>query len=344
MVATRDVYDVLGVKRGASEKEIRSAYRKLARKYHPDVNPGDKSAEEKFKEINRANEVLSDPEKRKKYDKYGDKWEYADQIEEMQKRQSAGDYFRRAGAGSGPAGGTGGSYDFDAGDLGDLGDIFGGIFRGRGRRQPAKRKGDDIDYRVEVSLEEAFNGTARTIQMQAPQTCPTCGGTGQVAGATCHNCQALGSTIELKRLEVKIPAGVQEGSRVRVAGKGQPGTGEAPPGDLYLVVSVLASERFERRGDDLHEEIPVPLVDAVLGGEVAVPTPRGKVMLTIPPQTQNGRTFRLAGQGMPRLGGSGKGDLFAKVRVVLPSELSPREQALFEELRSLRSPQAGNAA
>lgn len=339
MVATKNLYEALGLKREASEKEIRSAYRKLARKYHPDVNPGDKAAEQKFKEITSAYEVLSDAEKRKKYDKYGDKWEYADQIEEMQRHQSAGDYFRRAGQRRGAAGDTGGpQFDFDVD--GDLGDVLGGIFRGRSRRQTTSRKGQDIDYPIDVTLEEAHNGATRTLSMQVPETCTACGGTGMVAGATCHVCQGLGSTIGTKRLEVKIPAGVQSGSRVRIAGKGQPGSGGGPPGDLYLVVSVQPHGRFERRGDDLYEEVPVPLLDAILGGEVEVPTFRGRVMLNVPPQTQNGRTFRLAGQGMPHLNGSAKGDLFAKVRVVLPASLSPREKELFDELRELQTVEA----
>lgn len=342
-MATRDLYEVLGVKRTASEKELRSAYRKLARKYHPDVNPGDKQAEAKFKEINNAYEVLSDAEKRKKYDKYGEKWEYADQIEEMQRKQSAGDFFRRAGqtAGTGTAGQPGGGFDFD---IGDLGDLFGGAFRGRTRRQPAKRKGDDIEYPMSVSFEEAASGATRTLQLQTPEPCSVCGGTGQVAGATCYKCEGLGSTIETKRLEVKIPAGVQQGSRVRIAGKGQPGIGGGPNGDLFLIISLQPSERFERKGDDLYEEVPVPLVDAMLGGEVEVPTIKGRVWLTIPAQTQNGRTFRLAGQGMPHLNGTGKGDLYAKVRVVLPSSLSSREKEIFEELRGLRKAAAGTSA
>ena len=329
MMATKDLYEILGVKRGASEKEIRSAYRKLARKYHPDLNPGDKAAEERFKEINNAHEVLSDPEKRKKYDKYGDKWEYADQIEQMQRQQSAGDFFRRSQQGHS----TGGNFDFETD--GDLGDIFGNLFRQRPRRQPARRKGEDIDYPLEATLEEAANGTTRTLQMQVPETCKACGGTGQIAGATCHVCQGLGSTIELKRIEVKIPAGVQEGSRVRIAGKGQPGINGGPNGDLYLIISLRPHDRFERRGDDLYEDVAVPLTDAVLGGEVEVPTMRGRVMLSIPPTTQNGRTFRLAGLGMPHLNGNGKGDLYAKVRVVLPTRLGEREKKLFEELRGL---------
>jgi DnaJ-class molecular chaperone len=328
MMATKDLYEILGVKRGASDKEIRSAYRKLARKYHPDLNPGDKAAEERFKEINNAHEILADPEKRKKYDKYGDKWEYADQIEEMQRQQSTGDYFRRSQrTSSAPEG----DFGFD----GDLGDIFGNLFRQRGRRQPAQRKGQDIDYPLEVTLEEAANGTTRMLQMQVPETCSACGGTGQVAGAVCHVCEGLGSKIELKRIEVKIPAGVQEGSRVRIAGKGQPGLNGGPNGDLYLVISLKPSDRFERRGDDLYEEVAVPLTEAILGGEVEVPTLRGRVMLSIPPETQNGRTFRLAGQGVPHLSGTGKGDLYAKVRVVLPTKLSDRERKLFEELRGI---------
>jgi DnaJ-class molecular chaperone len=338
MMATKDLYEVLGVKRDSSDKEIRSAYRRLARKYHPDVNPGDKEAEAKFKEINAAHEVLSDPEKRKKYDKYGDKWEYADQIEEMQRQQSAGDFFHRAQQGR--TGNADYNFDTDA----DLGDIFGNIFRQRPRRQPAKRKGEDIEYPLDVTLEEAGNGTMRTLSMQVPETCTTCGGTGQVAGATCHVCQGLGSTIGTKRIEVKIPAGVTDGSRVRIAGKGQPGINGGPNGDLYLIISIRPHERFERKGDDLYEEVSVPLTDVVLGGEVEVPTMRGRVMLNIPPQTQNGRTFRLAGLGMPHLNGSGKGDLFAKVRVVLPTRLGDREKQLFEELRDLQKAGAISAS
>jgi len=331
MMATKDLYEVLGIKRDASAKEIRSAYRRLARQYHPDVNPGDKGAEERFKEINNAHEILSDAEKRRKYDKYGDKWEQADQIEEMQRQHTAGDFFRRSQRSSaGPSGVPG--FDVD----GDLGDIFGGIFHQRPRRQPAKRKGEDIDYPLEVTLEEATQGTARTLQMQVPEQCAVCGGTGQVAGATCHVCQGLGSTIGLKRLEVKIPAGVQAGSRVRVAGKGQPGLHGGPNGDLYLLISVKAHERFERKGDDLYQEVPVRLTEAVLGGEIEVPTMSGRVMLNVPPETQNGRTFRLAGLGVPHLNGNGRGDLYAKVKVVLPSKLGQRERDLFEELRNLQ--------
>lgn len=329
-MAMTDFYTVLGVGRDASEKEIRTAYRKLARKYHPDVNPGDKSAEQRFKSINNAYEVLKDPDKRKKYDKYGDKWEYADQIEEQQRRTGTHDYFRRS---TGTAGAGGPDYgDIDLGS--DLGDLFGGLFRGRGRTTPRTMRGEDLEHPVEVTLEEAYNGTLRTIQLQVPETCPTCGGTGKVAGAVCHTCEGLGSLIKAQRLEVKIPAGVDTGARVRVAGKGHPGIGGGAAGDMFLVVTVRPHDRFERRGDDLYVEVPVPLTDAVLGGEAAVPTLKGtRLQLKLPEGTQNGRQFRLAGQGMPRLGSGTRGDLYAKVKVVLPAALSPRQRELFEELR-----------
>ena len=317
----KSFYDVLGVPRTASEKEVRTAYRKLARKLHPDVNPGDKAAESAFKRVNNAYEVLSDPEKRRKYDRYGDQWEHADEIEEMQRRRNV--HF---------TGGNGGFQQFevsDLGDLGNLGDLFGGVF-GRGRG--GARHGSDAQHPVDVSLEEAYHGTARTLEMSGVEPCPTCGGAGAIAGATCHTCDGTGQVVRPRRLEVKIPAGVTNGSKVRIAGEGQPGIGGGRKGDLLLVVSVRPHARFERRGDDLHEEIEVPLTTAVLGGEVEVPTMTAKVMLKVPPLTQNGRIFKLAGLGMPRLGHTGKGDLHARVRVRLPEKLSEDQKQLFEEL------------
>jgi len=319
----RNYYDIMGVPRNASEKDIRKTYRRLARQHHPDVNPGDKAAEARFKEINAAYEVLSDTEKRRKYDRYGDQWQYADQIEQAQ-RQSAG---RRSF-------GRGGS--FDPGDInlsGDLGDLFQGIFRGFGRR-PGRQRGRDVQQPVEVTLEEAYHGTARVLQMEREEPCATCGGQGQVAGAICHVCRGAGAIVKPRRLEVKIPPGVREGSRVRVAGEG--GVGPAGTGDLHLVVSVRPHERFERRGDDLYTDVDVPLTDAVLGGEVQVPTMTSRVMLKVPPLTQNGRNIRLSGLGMPRLGGNGKGALYARVKVALPQELSPEERELFEKLRAMQ--------
>jgi molecular chaperone DnaJ len=319
----RNYYDILGVPRNAGEKDIRKAYRRLARKHHPDVNPGDKGAEARFKEINAAYEVLSDAEKRRKYDRYGDQWQYADQFEQAQ-RQSAGRW----------SFGRGGTFDFgDINPGGGLGDLFEGILRGAGRRA-TRRRARDVQQPVEVTLEEAYHGTTRVLQMEREEPCTTCSGQGQVAGATCHVCRGAGSIVKPRRLEVKIPAGVRDGSRVRVAGEG--GVGPAGAGDLYLVVSVRPHERFERRGDDLQTEVEVPLTDAVLGGEVQVPTLTSRVMLKIPPLTQNGRNFRLGGLGMPRLGGSGKGDLYARAKVVIPSELSTEERELFEKLRALQ--------
>ena len=294
-MAGKDYYSILGVSRDASEREIKQAYRRLARKYHPDVNPGDKSAEAKFKQINEAYEVLSDKEKRQKYDQFGDQWQYADQ-------------FARAGWQQAP------SWDFSQGGTriyfgeGDLGSLFDDLLQGfrssRGQAQP--RRGQNIEYPVEVTLEEAYHGATRTISFE-----------------------------DGKRLEVKVPPGVRNGSRVRLAGKGKPGYA-GPSGDLYLVVSVKPHHLFERRGDDLYVGVSVPLVIAMLGGEVQVPTLKGKLALKIPPETQNGRTFRLAGQGMPHLGNSSRGDLLAKVKVVLPTSLSAREKELFKQLGELR--------
>ncbi len=279
------LYDILGVPRGAGEKEIRSAYRKLARQYHPDVAPNDKSAEARFKEVNNAFEVLSDPEKRRKYDKYGDRWEYADQIEEAQKRQSAGGWARTYGA----FGGNSGSGAFANGDA-DFGSIFDSIFRRESANEPMRRRGQVIVSSIEVTLEEAYRGTTRTVTL----------GPRDGAGAE-------------RRLEVKIPAGVKTGSRVRVAGEGQPGYGGAAAGDLYLVVTVLPHSKFERKGNDLYVDVSVPLTKAVLGGEVEVPTVDGRVMLKVPELTQNGRQIRLTGKGMPALGSGKRGDLFARV-------------------------------
>jgi DnaJ-class molecular chaperone len=323
-MAGKNYYDILGVRKDASDKEIKQAYRRLARMYHPDVNPGDKSAEAKFKEINQAYEVLSDPEKRKKYDQYGENWQYADQF---------------AGAGAqqawdfGPRGTRVEFRDFgDLGRAGGFGDIFDSILRdlgGGAARRP--RQGQDIEYPVEITLEEAFRGATRLLEMHGEELCPACKGKG------CRTCGGAGSVLRPKRLEVKIPPGVKDGSRVRIAGKGGPGYMGGQPGDLYLLVTVKPDSRFERKDNDLHVEIPVPLLDAILGGEVEVPTIEGKkLILKIPPETQNGKVFRLAGHGMPHLGNNLRGDLYAKVKVVLPTKLSKKEREIFEELKSLR--------
>jgi molecular chaperone DnaJ len=325
-MAGKDYYAILGVGRSAPEKEIKQAYRRLARKYHPDVNPGDKTAEAKFKEINEAYEVLSDPEKRKKYDQYGDQWQYAEQ-------------FAKAGQGAQwdfTRGGTHTTFDF--GDLGDLGDIFGGIFQGFGGGAGTARRSARVrsmEHPVELTLEEAYNGTKRVLQLQAEEPCPVCGGSGRVGRGRCSNCGGSGRLLKPKRLEVKIPQGVRDGSKVRIAGQGSQSY-DGAKGDIFLVVKVLPHQIFERKGDDLHVEVPIPLVTAILGGEVGVPTLKGNVALKVPPETQNGKVFRLAGQGMPHLNDSSRGDMFAKVKVTLPTQLTPQERQLFEQLRRYR--------
>ena len=218
-------YDTLGVKREASEKEIRAAYRRLARRYHPDVNPGNPDAERKFKEVNAAHEVLSDPDKRKKYDRYGDQWEHADQIEEMQRRRQANAYGSMGGAMGGGPGGAGASYSFGGGEGVDLGDLFGGrgffdsILRGRGRA-----RGQDVEQAVRITLQEAYAGATRTIEIrEGEERCMVCGGAGTLAGATCHACRGSGTGAPLRRIQVTIPAGVQDGARIRVSGRGGSG-------------------------------------------------------------------------------------------------------------------------
>jgi molecular chaperone DnaJ len=329
-MAVKNYYDLLGVKKDATDKDIKQAYRRLARKYHPDVNPGDKTAEAKFKEMNAAYEVLSDKEKRQKYDKYGDKWQYADQFEQAAQQQGQ---YRQYPTGDGT------SYHF-GGDIGGMDSLFGELFGGLGGRGYSRRsraaQGRDLETNVEVTLEEAFSSTARMINLQGEQPCAACKGTGQIQGVACSVCRGAGAVANVSRLEVKIPPGVATGSRVRISGKGQSGYGSGGSGDLYLNITVRPHAIFERQGDDLNADIPVPLTVAALGGEVQVPTLKGKVALKIPPETQNGRIFRLAGQGMPHLGKSGSGDLKVKVNVALPTKLTEKEKELFRQLGKLR--------
>jgi DnaJ-class molecular chaperone len=314
----RDYYAVLGVPRTATDKDIKTAYRKLARKHHPDVNPGDDKAEGLFKEIGEAYSVLSDADKRKKYDRWGHDWEKIDQA------QAAGANFRTGRPGTSrtytwtsadggtPPGGT--NFNFESEDLGGLFEqLFGRAAGGRQRVRTAPRKGTDIEQPVEITLEEAFNGTQRTYTLTDTQT------------------------GEARTVEVKIPAGAHDGLRVRVAGKGEQGQSGGQSGDLYLVVSIKASTQFEREGDDLRVKVPTPLYTAILGGEVMVPTPKGSnLALKVAPETPNGQRIRLAGQGMPHLNASGRGDLFAEINVQLPRNLSEREKDLFAELARAR--------
>ncbi len=325
-MAHKDYYDILGVKRNASEKEIKQAYRRLARKYHPDVNPSDKSGETKFKQINEAYEVLSDKGSRKKYEQFGDQWQYADQFAQAGRQQTPSwNFGERHGATS---------FSFSEDDFGSLFDeLLGGTRTYTRQAQP--RRGRNIESPLEVTLEEAYHGTSRTLSLQAEEPCSTCQGSGRIRNTLCSTCHGAGMVARMKRLEIKIPPGVNNGSRVRIPGKGQPGYGGAS-GDLYLLISVKPHRLFERKDDDLYVEVAVPLTTAMLGGEVQVPTLKGKLALKIPPETQNGRVFRLAGQGMPHLGNSSRGYILAKVNIALPSKLSPQEKELFRQLNELR--------
>ena len=329
-MAKKDYYQILGVDRSASEKTIKQAFRKLARKYHPDVNPNNKEAEAKFKEISEAYDVLHDAEKRKKYDQFGDQWQYADQF-----TQSRSDGAPFEGFGFSGFNRTQGSQ-FRT-ETGSFGNIFEELF-GRRQQRARPQKGQNIEYPVEITLQEAFTGTSRLLSLQASDTCPTCNGTGVTDNSTCPQCQGSGVTPQTKRLEVKVPPGVRTGSRVRLAGKGGSGVSGGAAGDLFLSIKVKPHPRYERTDDDLHITVDAPLLTAVLGGEVNIPTPEGKTLaLKIPPETQNGRSFKLAGRGMPHLGKSGSGDLFAHIKVILPTGLTPEEKHLFESLKELRA-------
>ncbi len=333
----KDYYSILGVKKGADEKEIRAAYRKLARRYHPDVNPGDPTAEARFKEINEAYQVLSDSEKRAKYDRFGSDWE---RFRETSSSRHEPDFARWYTGTSGSGG-----ADFGDAEAGGFSDFFRTLFGAAGTRRAAStstqrvrlQRGSDLEQEVEVSIEEAFRGTERVLQLQMETVCPECGGKGIVRSELCNTCRGRGSVVQNRRLEVKIPAGVYDGSRVRVAGKGEPGAGGAPAGDLYLRIKLRPHPGFEIDGSNVRVNVPVDLYTCLLGGEVEVPTPSGRrLALTIPAGTNNGRQFRLRGQGMPVLNNpSRRGDLIATVAVQLPPELSREQKELVQRLRQL---------
>ena len=314
----KDYYGVLGVSKTASDKEIKQAFRKLARKYHPDVNPGDLGAEQKFKEINEAHEVLSDADKRRKYDQLGANWQQYERFGNAPGGGFPGGGFRVDFDG----GGGGGFSDFFRTFFGggvDLDDLFGqaGGFRGgragpgRGARgfggPPPPQRGRDVSATVDVTLEEAFHGSSKRLSLD---------GKGR------------------DTLEVRIPKGVKHGSRIRVAGKGEPGpSGE--PGDLYLEVKMKPHHLYRREDDDLYIDVPVSFAEAVLGAEIEVPTMSGKARIRVPPGSQSGRLMRLKGKGMPQLKGKGSGSLFAKLNVVVPKDLSSRAEELVKEFATL---------
>jgi len=303
----KDYYKTLGVSKTATEKEIKSAFRKLAQRYHPDKNPGNAQAEERFKEINEAHEVLSDPQKRAKYDQLGASYS---QWERSGRPGEGFDFSRWSSSGGMPGDAARGNLDDLFGE-GGFSDFFTNVFGGRGFGDVSSRsrgdfafRGQDMEQPVEISLEEAYHGTRRALEK---------GG---------------------RRLEVAIPPGARTGTKVRFAGEG--GAGQTA-GDLYLVVSVRPHPQFRREGDDLHVDFPVDLYAALLGGEARVPTLNGEVVLTIPPETPSGKTFRLSGRGMPKLRQpQAHGDLYAHTRVEIPAQLTDRERELIRELAALR--------
>ena len=346
-------YEILGVPKGASAEEIKKAYRKLAREYHPDRNPGDASAEERFKEVQGAYDLLSDAEKRKQYDTFGS-----------------------ANGRGGFQGGNVNFGDFNVGDLGDLGDLFGGFFGGRGGRagggRTRGRRGSDVEVEINLSFEDSLKGVETKIPVTletacsechgsgakpgtAPKICPECHGRGVVAESQgffalsqpCPRCHGNGTVIEdpcprcggsgrerrTKRYTVKIPAGVKDGTRIRLKGKGEAGFAGGEAGDLYVVTRVQPSTLYERRGDDLIVDVPVTFSEAALGATVEVPTPDGPVSVKVKPGTQDGTLLRVKGKGAPKLKGSGRGDLLVRVKVEVPKKLKKRERELLEELQ-----------
>ncbi|MBE3553516.1 MAG: molecular chaperone DnaJ [Thermicanus sp.] len=352
-MSKRDYYEVLGLNRGASAEEIKKAYRKLARQYHPDVNKAP-DAEEKFKEIKEAYEVLSDPQKKASYDQFG-----------------------HAGVNQGTEAGGAGAGGFDPSDFGGFGDIFDMFFGGGGRRRNpnAPRQGADLQYSLTIEFEEAYFGANKEIRIPKEEICPECHGSGAKPGTTpetcsfcrgtgeeetmqqtpfgrivnrrtchvchgkgkivkekCPRCQGSGRIRQTKTISVTIPAGIDDGSQLRISGEGEPGINGGPPGDLYILLRVKSHSFFEREGDDLYCDVPINFAQAALGAEIEVPTMGGKVHLKIPAGTQSGTFFRLKGKGFPRLRGNGQGDQHVRVIVVTPKHLTERQKELLREI------------
>jgi molecular chaperone DnaJ len=341
------LYDTLGVKKGASGDEIKKAYRKLAREYHPDRNPGDAAAEEKFKEVQHAYDVLSDGEQRKAYDRFGQQ--------------------------NGRPGPQNVNVDFGDFNIGDLGDLFGGLFgggRAQARRQPVR--GADVEAEVRLSFEDSLRGAEAKVPVDMTVACHVCGGTGAEPGTApvicpecngrgvkaesqglfalsqpcprcrgngtvieqpCKNCKGSGRERRIKTYTVKIKPGVKDGTRIRLKGKGEAGSNGGPAGDLVVLVHVDTSPVYERRGDDLVVVAPVTYATAVLGGKVEVPTPDGPVSLKVPAGSEDGKLLRIKGRGAPKIGGSGKGDVLARVRIQVPKRVNKKERDLLEQLQ-----------
>lgn len=332
----KDYYQILGVPRDADEKAIKSAYRKKARQLHPDVNKTDALAEEKFKDLNEAYEVLKDPEKRSRYNQYGADWERYQQTATSGTTTSSGDFSDWFSGGTG----RGTRYEQRTGDGSGFSDFFETLFGDtfgrtttRRRAKPQPQRGQDYEYALEIGLHEAYAGTTRRFDVQLQERCETCNGTGLNGNGVCSVCGGDGYVRRTKTLEVKVPAGVRTGSKVRVTGQGAPGVAGGPSGDIYLNITIKPDRRFELDGNNLRTDVDVPLYTAILGGEVRIPTMDGPVELRIPKGTQNGQLFRLRGKGMPSLNSKERGDLLARMKVQLPTKLSEHEERLFEELR-----------
>ena len=336
----RDYYEVLGVSKTATDAEIKKAYRKLAMKYHPDYNPGDKEAEEKFKEINEANEVLSDPKKRQLYDQYG----------------FAGvdpNYAAQNGGGPGGFGGFSG-FGGDGVDLGDIfGDIFGGGFGGfggssRSANPNAPRKGQDIRVRITLTFDEAVHGCKKNITItrqqectechgsgcaagSSPETCPDCGGKGKLIKNPCKSCHGSGTIAVKKTLEANVPAGIDDDQGFRLSGMGNAGTNGGPAGDVIVAVTVRPSEVFQRDENNIYVVFPITYSQAVLGDTITVPSIDGKVEVNVPEGTQSGTTFRLRGKGVQYVNGRGRGDMYVKCEVEIPKKLSRTQREALKK-------------
>lgn len=331
-VKYKDYYETLGVPRTATAEEIKKTHRKLARKHHPDLNPGDKEAEAKFKEVQEAYDVLSDAEKRKRYDRLGANWKDGDEFHPPPDWEAA----QRAGRARGEA--YGGNYQSSE-EFGDFSDLFGSMFGGRAGGAQAgagfRMRGRDIEAEVLITLEEAHRGAKRSLSLTVEEPCPECGGTGRKNKQTCPACHGAGVRSSQKTIEVNIPAGVRDGTVLRLAGQGEAGHGGGPSGDLHLHIRLAPHPRFSiGESDELLMELPVAPWEAVLGARISVDTLDGKVDLTIPAGSQSGRKLRLRGRGLRRRGG-GAGDLYVRLKVVVPTKLTPEEKELFQKLAAL---------
>jgi molecular chaperone DnaJ len=370
---SKDLYAVLGVARSATGDEIKKAYRKLARKYHPDVNPGNKEAEERFKSISQANDILSDPEKRKLYDEFGAEGLQAG-FDAARAREYASWQSRGGTAGFGEAFGREGGAQYT-----NFEDVFGDIFGGRAGRPRGPMRGADAEYEIEVGLVDALRGLRTTISLERADTCASCGGSGEQPGShattcpecngrgqvragqgpiaftracprcggagriglvPCSSCGGSGQARHRERLSVRIPAGVDNGSRVRVAGKGGAGSAGGPAGDLFLLIRVKPHPLLERRASDLYLDLPVTVGEATLGAQISVPTPTGEVRVKVPAGSQSGRLLRVRGHGVPMLSGHGRGDLYLRLMVQVPA--AGEVEKVRQAVETIESAYSGN--